>query len=155
MNIKNYKRHTKRGLFLVGLFSMSLLGGCLDASTSSDDDLDKIADMVVPESGINFDIATVNYAGITVDETDLVVGSRMLAAQCAQCHGSYGVAVRDWPNLWGSSSVSRVVLDYQDEALYGESSMHLHALAYTEEEVNLLKAYYSKVTYDAAAEQGE
>jgi len=123
-----------------------MISGC--NGSSSDD----AADDQVADSGIVFDIASVNYAGITVDETevDLAPGARLLASQCAQCHGTYGVSVRDWPALWGEERrISKWMNDYQDEE-YESSSMHIHALAYTEDEVNLLKTYYPKVTYTEA-----
>ena len=164
MTITHYKKQAKGGLFLVALFSISLLGGCLDSSTTSDAE-DELAgeavQIVIPESGINFDIASVNYAGITVDSSvaDLLPGARLLAAQCAQCHGTYGVAVSDWPDLWGGGpedrQIGNAMVTYQDETLYSNNMMYLHALAYTPEEVDLLKSYYPKIVYDENAVEGE
>ncbi len=106
----------------------------------------------VPDSGIYFDISSVDYSNITVHDSslDLPAGARVLAAQCAQCHGTYGVAVRDWPDLWGDGrQISNWMTLYQDAETYGDNVMHLHALAYTPDEVDLLKSYYPKVTYIA------
>ena len=153
----NKNRPRLKGLMLmVSLLSVSLLGGCFESSSSSD-----LVENNIPESGITFDIATVNYAGITVDasEADLLPGARLLAAQCAQCHGTYGVAVRDWPDLWGGGAENRQIgnamLTYQDETLYSNNMMYVHALAYTPEEVDLLKSYYPKISYDENAVEGE
>ncbi len=101
------------------------------------------------DSGIYFDISSVDYAAISVNENSLEPGARQLAAQCAQCHGTYGVAVRNWPDLWGSDrGITSAMQDYQSET-YADNVMHMHALAYTPEEVELLKSYYPKVDYAA------
>lgn len=129
---------------IVPFISPILLGGCFGSSES-----DEVADTA--DSGIYFDISSVDYAAISVDESTLALGARQLAAQCAQCHGTYGVAVRNWPDLYDASGLSNTMQEYQDADIYGASSMHLHALAYTADEVDLLKTYYSKVTYTPAA----
>ncbi|MEA3405886.1 MAG: hypothetical protein U9R28_09140 [Pseudomonadota bacterium] len=168
MNALNYKKPTKIALLFIAAFAISMISGC-NSSSSDDvadqvddvaDQVDDVADQVddngVADSGIVFNIASVNYAGITVDETGLLSGERLLAAQCAQCHGTYGVAVREWPDLWGSGrQIGQWMEDYQDETLYSDNMMYIHALAYTSEEVDLLKSYYPKVTYDKDAVEGE
>ncbi|WP_040727601.1 hypothetical protein [Thiomicrorhabdus sp. Kp2] len=125
---------------LIGL-SVLALQGCFESSSE-----DKIID-----SGIYFDITSVNYAGITVDSAGvdaLPAGARLLASQCAQCHGTFGVAVRDWPDLWGGGrQISNWMNDYQDAGIYSDDMMHLHALAYTSAEVDLLKSYYPEISY--------
>ncbi|MEA1988228.1 MAG: hypothetical protein U9N57_03320 [Pseudomonadota bacterium] len=138
------EKNRLRSLWLIVAFmSPILLGGCFSSSES-----DEVVDT---DSGIYFDISSVDYAAISVDESTLALGARQLAAQCAQCHGTYGVAVRNWPDLHDASGLSNTMLEYQDVDVYGGSSMHLHALAYTADEVNLLKTYYSKVSYTPAA----
>ena len=139
------ERNRLRSLWLIVPFiSPLLLVGCLGSSES--DEVVQTAD-----SGIYFDISSVDYAAISVDESTLALGARQLAAQCAQCHGTYGVAVRNWPDLYDASGLSNAMQEYQDADIYGGSSMHLHALAYTADEVNLLKTYYSKVSYTPVA----
>ncbi len=129
----------------VSLFSVLVLGGCSD---SSDEAIN---------SGIYFSIDDVDYSAVIVDASansigdvdSLAVGARLLASQCAQCHGSYGVAVRDWPDLWGSGrQISTWMTDYQDAA-YLDNMMYMHAIAYTSAEVDLLKSYYPKIAYTA------
>jgi len=120
------------------------LVGCFGSSSSTDD--------VVEDSGIYFPIDAVDYSAITFDPgvDGLDAGARLLASQCAQCHGTYGVAVRDWPDLHGSGAVGTAMTTYQDLS-YVNNMMHLHALAYTTDEVTLLKSYYSKVNYTPLA----
>lgn len=138
------KTKFRRALLPVAVaLPVMLLGGCLG---SSDDANDEVAAMPT------FDISSVDYASISVDESNLQNGARQLAAQCAQCHGTYGAAVRDWPELWGNHrGITRSMVDYQDHA-FEYNVMHLHAMAYTEEEVDLLKSYYPKVTYSVEGE---
>lgn len=103
----------------------------------------------IPESGIHFDITGVDYSAVSVDESNMTAGARQLAAQCAQCHGTYGVAVADWPDLWGSGrEIGKWMQEYQDAEQYIDNVMYLHAIAYTKEEVKLIKEYYEKVSYE-------
>lgn len=130
-----------KGLFLSGL--VIALSGCeWWDSNSSDNDVEQ------KDSGIFFDISSVDYSAIELEPaaTNLPAGARLLASQCAQCHGSFGVAVADWPSLYGSGAVGTAMVDYQD-INYVDNMMYLHAIAYTEAEVELLKSYYSKVNY--------
>ena len=126
---------------LVTLF----LVGCFGSSSETDEE-------VVEGSGIYFPIDGVDYSAITLDPgaDGVSAGARLLASQCAQCHGTYGVAVRDWPDLYGSGAVGTAMTTYQDLS-YVDNMMHLHALAYTSAEVELLKSYYSKVNYTPLA----
>lgn len=129
-------------LAVIGLVGGLSLSGCLDSSGSSNGD-DEI------NSGIYFDISSVDYSAVSVDASaaDLASGARLLAAQCAQCHGTYGVAVREWPDLWGSGrQIGNWMNQYQD-VNYADNMMHVHALGYSEDEVNLLKSYYPKIAY--------
>lgn len=131
-------------LTVFGLLALILVG-CFGSSSGTDDG-------VAEESGIYFPIDGVDYSAITLDPgaDGVDAGARLLASQCAQCHGTYGVAVRDWPDLYGSGAVGTAMTTYQDLS-YVDNMMHLHALAYTEDEVTLLKSYYSKVNYTPLA----
>ena len=135
---KNNKHY--RWLLVALLVAFTLSGCFLTGSNNSEDES--------TELDIRFDITGVDYAAITVDETGLDAGARLLASQCAQCHGTYGVAVRDWPDLWGTGrQIGSWMNDYQDADLYSDNMMHLHALAYTTDEVNLMRSYYDVVDY--------
>jgi len=97
---------------------------------------------------VHFPIDSVDYNALSVNDVNLSEGAMQLAAQCAQCHGTYGVAAADWPDLWGSGrKIARWMKDYQSIEDYIDNVMHLHALAYTDEEVQLIKEYYENVTY--------
>ena len=106
----------------------------------------------IPESGIHFDITGVDYNAITVNDSNLSAGAQQLAAQCAQCHGTYGVAVGEtvehWPSLWGSGrNIAGTMKDYNDTD-YAYSAMHVHStVSYTLDEIKLIQEYYEKVTY--------
>lgn len=126
-------------LSVVAMLSSLALTGCFDSSSQNDE----------INSGIYFDISSVDYDAVTVDASvaTLAPGARLLASQCAQCHGTYGVAVREWPDLWGSGrQISNWMNLYQD-ANYADNMMQLHALGYTADEVDLLKTYYPKIEY--------
>ena len=146
MNSQYVKPFINRSLIGALALSTSFLGGCFNSSSDSG----ASGELPITDSGIYFDITSVNYAAISVDPSEayLEPGARLLAAQCAQCHGTYGVAVRDWPDLWGGGrKIGKAMVDYQNEEVYRDNMMYVHALAYTPEEVNLLKSYYPKVTY--------
>ncbi|MBF6058943.1 c-type cytochrome [Thiomicrorhabdus heinhorstiae] len=143
MHKNNHRKwYRPAGMAMISLAGSLLLTGCFDSS-SQDNEIN---------SGIYFDISTVDYSAVTVDASaaDLAPGARLLASQCAECHGTYGVAVRDWPDLWGSGrQISNWMKLYQD-LNYEDNMMHVHALGYTEDEVNLLKTYYPKIEYSGA-----
>lgn len=138
LNPKLNKKIKRKLVMLSVLFAPILLGGCFESSSSQD----------VTDSGIYFPIDSVDYSAVTIDSaaTNLPAGARVLASQCAQCHGTFGVAVASWPDLYGSGAVGTAMTDYQDLS-YVDNMMHLHALAYTDAEVDLLKNYYSKISY--------
>ena len=113
-------------------------------------------DTSIPESGIHFDIKSVDYSAVNVVELDesnaTLIGARQLAAQCAQCHGTFGVAVGDtvenWPSLWGTGrSIAKTMKDYNDTE-YEYSAMHIHSsMTYTQDQIKLIQTYYKNVTY--------
>lgn len=134
---------------LASLLSVLVIGGCSDSSS------DKAINSGIyfPIDGVDYSAVIVNATANSIGETgSIAVGARLLASQCAQCHGTYGVAVRDWPDLWGSGrKISNWMRVYQEVDLYKDNMMHMHALAYTADEVTLLKSYYPKVSYTAPA----
>jgi len=152
-------------IVLILLFGL-MLGGCFNDSGSVQYDPTDIVDGTepapvecdssIPESGIHFDITGVDYSAVTVVDLDesnaTLTGARQLAAQCAQCHGTYGVAVGDtvenWPSLWGTGrSIAKTMKDYNDTA-YEYSAMHIHStMTYTQDQIKLIQTYYENVTY--------
>ncbi|WP_321325996.1 hypothetical protein [Thiomicrorhabdus sp.] len=139
---KNIRRSTKSfGLVAMPLLMSVFITGCFESSSS-----DGVAD-----SGIYFPIDGVDYSAISLDSgvNGLAPGARLLASQCAQCHGTYGVAVANWPDIYGPGGVGNAMTTYQDVS-YIDNMMYMHAKAYTTDEVDLLKTYYSKVIYTPA-----
>ena len=132
----------KKLKILIMLLSVMILVGC-SSGGGGDSGGEKV------DSGIYFDISGVDYSAVSVDESELVSGARLLASQCAQCHGTYGVAVVGWPDLWGSGrQISKWMGDYNDISEYGDSMMYLHSgITYTIDEINLIKTYYDGVLY--------
>ena len=139
------KKFAKGSTLILALLSVLIAGGCSDDSSNP----------VSNDSGIYFDISNVDYSAVSVDESSLAPGAKQVAAQCAQCHGTYGVAAAGWPSLWGGDrNITRAMTQYADPDLHGDSAMHIHSLiTYTLEDIDLINSYYNKVTY--TAEGGE
>ena len=132
------KKFNKSSKIILVLVSGLMLGGCFNDSGSVQYVIDDPSDIVdgtqpptvecdssIPESGIHFDITGVDYSAVTVVDLDesnaTLAGARQLAAQCAQCHGTYGVAVgatvENWPSLWGTGrGIAKTMKDYNDTA---------------------------------------
>ncbi len=164
------RKFDKSSKIVLILVSGLMLGGCFNDSGSVqyviDDPSDEIVDGTqpptvecnssIPESGIHFDITGVDYSAVTVVDLDesnaTLTGARQLAAQCAQCHGTYGVAVgatvENWPSLWGTGrNIAKTMKDYNDSA-YDYSAMHIHSsMTYTQDQIKLIQTYYENVTY--------
>ena len=163
------RKFDKSSKIVLILVSGLMLGGCFNDSGSVQYVIGDPSDIVddnestivecnssIPESGIHFDITGVDYSAVTVVDMDesnaTLTGARQLAAQCAQCHGTYGVAVGDtvenWPSLWGTGrNIAKTMKDYNDTA-YEYSAMHIHSsMTYTQDQIKLIQKYYENVTY--------
>lgn len=153
------EKYKKDSIILLGLLATLMMGGCGSSSTKVVEDGDTPiveCNTSIPESGIHFDITGVEYTTVTVVDLDesnsTLAGARQLAAQCAQCHGTYGVAVgetvENWPSLWGTGrSIASTMKDYNDTA-YDYSAMHIHStMTYTQDQIKLIQAYYENITY--------
>lgn len=149
------KKVKKSSMILLGLLTTLMIGGCSSKSTSDEPvegNPPVVCDTTIPESGIHFDITGVDYASVSVNESNISVDARQLAAQCAQCHGTFGIAVgetvENWPSLWGTGRhIADKMKDYNDTA-YDYSAMHIHSsMTYTQEQIKLIQAYYENVTY--------
>lgn len=71
--------------------------------------------------------------------------ARNLAAQCANCHGTNGKSVAEVPSLAGqpASVLVQKMKDYRDGKLPA-SIMHQLAKGYSDEQVALMAAYFSR-----------
>ena len=70
---------------------------------------------------------------------------RNLAAQCANCHGTYGKSVAEVPSLAGQPAnvIVQKMNDYRDRKIPA-SIMHQLAKGYNDEQVALMANYFSK-----------
>lgn len=135
-----------------------MLAGCDNKSNNIPEDsgMSVECNTSILESGIHFDITEVDYTAVSVvdlDENNATwAGARQLAAQCAECHGTFGVAVGDtvenWPSLWVTGRhIAATMKDYND-TLYDYSAMHIHSsMTYTQDQIKLIQAYYQNITY--------
>lgn len=68
---------------------------------------------------------------------------RLLASQCAQCHGTDGMAVGDIDKLAGEDVGEKVV---EMKRKRKANIMHRQALGYTDEQIRLLADYFSDLS---------
>ncbi len=70
---------------------------------------------------------------------------RLLASQCAQCHGTDGVSSTDIDSLAGESKAE--IIDEMLDMKYDDDNdmMHLQAHGYTEEQIELIAEYFSQI----------
>lgn len=78
-----------------------------------------------------------------IGQTEPPIG-RLLASQCAQCHGTDGRAVGDMDGLAGGSfnEIWEEMLDMKYSRDMGDI-MHRQAKGYTEEQIRLIAQYYA------------
>ena len=147
----------KSSKILLGVLVTLMVSGCSSKSSKSDVEDDNLpvveCNASIPESGIHFDITGVNYAEIRLDDSNASLSeARQLAAQCAQCHGTFGVALGDtvenWPSLWGKGrGIAKAMKDYNSTD-YAYSAMHIHSsMTYSQEQIKLIQAYYENIAY--------
>ena len=79
---------------------------------------------------------------------------RLLAAQCAQCHGTDGYAVGDMDGLAGDQDLLADLLDMVGED-HIEDIMEHQAHGYTPEQMRRIAAYYADLPESAEHGQGE
>lgn len=81
---------------------------------------------------------------------------RLLASQCAQCHGTDGRAVGDMDSLAGEDELWEEMQEMKYSNDTGDI-MHRQAKGYTEEQIRLIAQYYAGVNSrgDGATESGD
>lgn len=79
---------------------------------------------------------------------------RLLASQCAQCHGTNGYAVGDIDELAGEEAKDLMedLRDMQREDR-PENIMDHQALGYTAEQIRRIAAYYARLPEDRTGEE--
>lgn len=72
--------------------------------------------------------------------------NRLLASQCAQCHGTFGQSVGDIDGLNGESYKDLVedLMDMRNED-WPEDIMEHQAFGYTEEQIRRIARYYASI----------
>jgi cytochrome c553 len=83
--------------------------------------------------------------------------NRMLAAQCAQCHGTEGQAVGDMDGLAdeGFKDLYEDMMDMRSEDRPGDIMDH-QALGYTEDQIRRIATYYASVSgKDGESNEGD
>lgn len=79
--------------------------------------------------------------------------NRLLASQCAQCHGTFGRAVGDIDGLNGESYKDLVEdLDDMRSEDRPENIMDHQALGYTEEQISRIAKYYASLPESGSSE---
>ena len=80
--------------------------------------------------------------------------NRLLASQCSQCHGTYGMAVKDIDSLNGESFKDLVedMTDMRSED-WPENIMDHQALGYTPEQIARIARYYASLSEGDSREE--
>lgn len=86
------------------------------------------------------------FIPISVVQAEDITINRLLASQCAQCHGTFGRAVGDIDSLNGESYKDLVedLLDMRSED-WPEDIMDHQAYGYTEEQIRRIARYYASL----------
>jgi sulfide dehydrogenase cytochrome subunit len=97
-------------------------------------------------------IVTAFGTQMAVAADDMTV-NRMLASQCAQCHGTNGYAVSDIDSLAGEEAkdLREDLRDMRKEDR-PENIMDHQAMGYTEDQIRRIAAYYSTLPEDNKSE---
>lgn len=129
-----FKKSLLSSLFLSSL----LLGGCGGASeTETESDSDTYESST---SLNNLNTLTTSDLRSVTENTSLPIQAKLLASQCAQCHGTYGLSVT------GIDSILNEADEFIEEMAEYRSKtshiMHPHALAYSDAELTLMSQYF-------------
>lgn len=98
------------------------LSGCIEGVGDSDDDDDDY-------NRVENYIPVAQYT---------VIPGRLLASQCAQCHGTNGYSVNSWDSLVGSDEVAREIYEYSTAHIMGAQT-----IGYTQTEINGFSYYFA------------
>ncbi|MCF6254469.1 MAG: hypothetical protein L3J38_06955 [Thiomicrorhabdus sp.] len=99
------------------------LTACIDGiGTEGDDDDDD------DYSRVEVYIPVAQYTPVT---------GRLLASQCAQCHGTNGYSVNSWDRLVGSDDIAREMYEYSTAHIMGAQT-----IGYTPSEISEVSYYF-------------
>lgn len=116
------------------------LSGC-GADTYADNDKEDDDDAVISISQVNNLTSEVSTSLNNVAEnTSLPVQARLLAAQCAQCHGTFGLSVTQIDSIQNEADeLLEEMAEYRTKTTH---IMYPHALAYTDQELTWMSQYF-------------
>lgn len=88
---------------------------------------------------------TSTSSGRTITAVTTISPGRLLAAQCAQCHGTDGASTTDIDTLAGENrdKIIEELLEMQSET--NNEVMHLQAKGYTNEQITLIADYFASL----------
>lgn len=112
-----------KALFM--LMALLFLTGCIDGLSSDDYDDDDDDD---DDYRVEVYVPVAQYT---------VTTGRLLASQCAQCHGTNGYSVNNWDRLVGSDEIAREMYEYNTAHIMGAQTV-----GYTAAEINDLSYYF-------------
>ena len=128
------KKPIKQSLLSSLLLSSLFLAGCGGASESDSDNNDTSTSLD------SLNTLTTNDLRSVTEDTSLPIQAKLLASQCAQCHGTFGISVT------GIDSIINEADEFIEEmAEYRSKTTHImypHALAYSDAELTLMSQYF-------------
>jgi hypothetical protein len=107
----------------------------LDSDYSDDQDGDGIEDQYDDDE--NDDESSNNTQNITLPTLYEPNNGRLLASQCAQCHGTNGISTNEWDSIAGEDDLASEMFD--DE----HPIMKAQANGYTSTEINTIESWLS------------
>lgn len=114
----------------------------INDDTDSDDDGDGVSDDDDDDHNDDYD-SSVNTVYTPVTDYSVTTG-RLLASQCAQCHGTNGSSTNSWDSIAGESA--NELIEEMQEFKSGEEDepiMEAHAHGYTDAEIQALASWLS------------
>lgn len=111
----------------------------LNDDVDSDDDGDSIPDNEDDDHNDDYD-SVVNTVYTPVTEYNVTAG-RLLASQCAQCHGTNGVSTNSWDSIAGESAYELVSEMLEIQAGEEDLIMQAQAHGYTDAEIAALAGW--------------
>lgn len=121
-----------------------------------DDDNDGIRDEDDDDYDDDYDTSSSTTTDYTPVSAYTVTPGRLLAAQCAQCHGTNGQSVNSWDSIAGESEAELV--EYMMEFKSGaedEPIMEAQAHGYSTAEIEALAAWLATQSYSDSSENEE
>jgi len=88
----------------------------------------------------------------TAQAEDMTI-NRLLASQCAQCHGTDGRAVGDIDSLAGEDDISGELMEMSNKNNPDDIMEH-QAMGYTSDQIRRIAAYYATISENGGSDSG-